>query len=304
LLIGLATPDDAAVYRISDDVALVQTVDFFTPIVDDAYSWGWIAAANALSDVYAMGARPLTALNLVAWPRSLGFDLLGRVVEGGSAACAAAGVAVVGGHSVDDPEPKFGLAVTGTVHPDEVVRSTGAPPGSDLVLTKPLGTGIVSSALKEGKASPAAVDEMTSVMSRLNAGASAAMVEIGVAAATDVTGFGLIGHLLEMLGDRLSATLALDAIPVLADAPGLAAQGILPGGSKRNFETMHVQVDAASVDDARRVVLFDAQTSGGLLIAVDPGKTSRLLEALEKNDAPGASRIGTIEAGDGRIKVV
>jgi selenide, water dikinase len=282
----------------------VQTVDFFTPVVDDAYAWGWIAAANALSDVYAMGARPLTALNLVAWPRSLGFDLLGRVVQGGAAACAQAGAAVVGGHSVDDPEPKFGLAVTGTVHPDRVVRSVGAPPGSDLVLTKPLGTGIVSSALKEGKARPVAVEEATAVMSRLNAGASAAMLEIGVEAATDVTGFGLVGHLLEMLGGVTSATLALDAIPVLTDAVELADRGVLPGGSKRNYETMRAHVDAVGIEDARRAVLFDAQTSGGLLIAVDPRKTARLLEALGEKDAGDARRIGSITEGAGRIEVV
>src|SRR5918912_2426431 len=248
-----------------------------------------------------MGARPLTALNLVAWPRALGFELLGRVVEGSSAVCAEAGVAVVGGHSVDDPEPKFGLAVTGTVHPDHVVRTSGAAPGSDLVLTKPLGTGIVASAIKEQKASARAMEEVTAVMTRLNAGASAAMVAIGVEAATDVTGFGLAGHLLEMLGGSSSARLDFDALPILEDAVALARRGIFPGGSKRNRDTMAEHVRAEELDDAERALLFDAQTSGGLLIAVDPDKTSRLLQAVSDESVPDARRIGSIIEGDGGI---
>lgn len=303
LLVGLDTPDDAAVYRVSDDVALVQTVDFFTPVVDDAYSWGWIAAANALSDVYAMGGRPLTALNLVAWPRSLGFELLGRVLEGGSAACAEAGVAIVGGHSVDDPEPKYGLAVTGTVHPDAVVRTRGAAPGSDLVLTKPLGTGIVSTAIKEGAAGAAAVGSAVSVMSSLNAPASAAMLEVGVVAATDVTGFGLVGHLLEMLDGRVSARLEFESIPLLEDAVALAEQGFVPGGTTRNRESMGALVDASELTAAQETLLFDAQTSGGLLIAIDREKTSRLLDALAVRGVGAARRIGSVVEGDGRIEV-
>jgi selenide,water dikinase len=289
---------------VSDDLALVQTADFFTPVVDDAYAWGWIAAANALSDVYAMGATPLTALNLVAWPRSLGFELLGRVLEGGSAACAEAGAAVVGGHSVDDPEPKFGLAVTGTVDPDRIVRNTGAPPGSDLVLTKPLGTGIVSTAIKEQRAAPAAIEEAVAVMSALNAGACAAMLDVEVEAATDVTGFGLVGHLLEMLGGAHSARIELGAVPLLADAVSLATDGLVPGGTKRNHESMRALVEFDARDDAREILLFDAQTSGGLLIAVDPGKTSRLLDALAEHGVDGARAIGTIVEGEGRIEVV
>jgi selenide,water dikinase len=302
LLVGLDDPDDAAVYRLSDEIALVQTVDFFTPIVDDAYSWGWIAAANALSDVYAMGARPVTALNLVAWPRSLGFELLGRVLAGGSAACAEAGVALVGGHSVDDPEPKYGLAVTGTVHPDRIVRNTGALEGSDLVLTKPLGTGIVSTAIKQEKASGAAIEEAVNVMSRLNADASAVMVEVGPEAATDVTGFGLVGHLLEMLGGAASARLDFETIPVLTDALELAEAGFVPGGTKRNHESMREAVEAGGLSAAQEILVFDAQTSGGLLIAVDPRKTSRLLDALAGKDVD-ARRIGSIVEGDGRIEI-
>ena len=302
LLVGLDTPDDAGVYRISKRVAMVQTVDFFTPIVDDPFAWGRIAAANALSDVYAMGARPVTALNLVGWPRALGFELLGRVIDGASEACAEAGVAVIGGHSIDDPEPKFGLAVTGLIDPDKLVRNTGAAPGSELVLTKPLGMGIISSGIKERKTSPATADEAIRVMSTLNRAPAEAMVEVGVQAATDVTGFGLIGHLQEMLRSELSVELDFDAIPVLEEAFDLAEQGVLPGGSKRNYEASQDVVDAGDLNEPSRLVLFDAQTSGGLLIAVEPDKTKRLLGAIAKRGAEGHV-IGRMKAGKGRIKV-
>ncbi|HWL66123.1 MAG TPA: selenide, water dikinase SelD, partial [Actinomycetota bacterium] len=215
LLVGLDAPDDAAVYRIAPDNALVQTVDFFTPVVDDAFAWGRIAAANAMSDVWAMGGRPALALNLVGWPRSLGFELLGRVLDGAAEACSEAGVAIVGGHSVDDPEPKFGLAVTGFVHPDRVVRKRGGVPGDDLILTKPLGMGIVSSGIKDGKTSDETGQEAMRIMGTLNKGAAEVMVEVGVHAATDVTGFGLIGHLLEMLDGHVAAELEVNAIPFL-----------------------------------------------------------------------------------------
>jgi selenide, water dikinase len=303
LLVGLDTPDDAAVYRVSDDVALVQTVDFFSPIVDDPFAWGRIAAANALSDVYAMGGKPLTALNLVAWPRSLGFELLGQVIEGGRAACAEAGVAIVGGHSIDDPEPKYGLAVTGTVHPDEVVRSTTASSGDSLILTKPLGTGIISSAIKERKASAEAIATVVAQMSELNATAARVMLEAGVHAATDVTGFGLVGHLLEMLDGRLSAQLDLASIPVLPEAVELAATGVLPGGSKRNYETTRHLVDAPSLSEAQRLVLFDAQTSGGLLIAVPSESAGPLVASLREQGVTSAAIIGRLDNGDGRIEV-
>ena len=304
LLVGLDTPDDAAVYKLTDELALVQTVDFFTPIVDDPYSWGRIAAANALSDVYAMGGTPLTALNLVAWPRALGFELLGRVIEGGRAACEDAGVAIVGGHSIDDPEPKYGLAVTGTVHPERVVRSIGARAGDSVVLTKPLGTGIISSAIKERKASPSAIEAVVAQMSRLNAGAARAMLAVGVDAATDVTGFGLVGHLLEMLGGRLSARLSFASVPILDETIALAGDGILPGGSKRNYDSNRELVEARDSSEAERLVLFDAQTSGGLLMAVRPERVDPLLSRLAAEGVEGAAAIGSIEEGDGRIEVV
>jgi selenide,water dikinase len=303
VLLGLDTPDDAAVYRVTDELALVQTVDFFTPIVDDPYDWGRIAAANALSDVYAMGGRPITALNLVAWPRSLGFDLLGRVLEGGNDACSEAAATIVGGHSIDDPEPKYGMAVTGLVHPDELVRTSGASPGAELVLTKPLGMGIITSGIKEGRTSEATAAEAVRVMGTLNRGASAAMVETGVEAATDVTGFGLVGHLLEMLGDSLMAELDFDAIPILLEAVELAGAGVLPGGSKRNLDAMGERVATGSLDAARRAVLFDAQTSGGLLIAVDPARNDALHEALAAHGVTGAATIGRLAAGEGTIAV-
>jgi selenide,water dikinase len=303
VLVGLDTPDDAAVYRVAPGLALVQTVDFFTPIVDDAFAWGRIAAANALSDVYAMGGRPLTAMNLVAWPRALGFELLGRVIEGGGDACAEAGVTVVGGHSVDDPEPKFGLAVTGTVAPDAVVRTTGADPGCDLVLTKPLGTGIISTGIKEGKAGERAAAEATRIMSQLNRGACDAMTKVGVAAATDVTGFGLVGHLLEMLGPRLSAELSFEAIPFMEQALELARLGVVPGGTVRNRDAMSAFVESPHLDEDERTLLFDAQTSGGLLLAVASDKTESLTASLTANGTECAALIGRLVPGNGTITV-
>jgi selenide, water dikinase len=304
LLVGLDAPDDAGVYLIAPDIALVQTVDFFTPIVDDPYAWGWIAAANAMSDVYAMGGRPATALNLVAWPRDLDFDLLGRVLDGGRDACEKAEVVIVGGHSVDDPEPKFGLAVTGTVRPERIVRNTGARAGADLILTKPLGMGIISTGIKEGLVDPGLIERATRIMMELNAGACEAMLETGVQACTDVTGFGLIGHLLTMLDDGTSAQLDYDAIPVLEEAIDLAGRGLVPGGSRRNYEATRDVTDTGDLDEARRAVVFDAQTSGGLLIAVDPSQTDTLVAALRARAVEDARRIGTLTPAASTIKVV
>lgn len=302
-MVGLDAPDDAAVLRLAPEMAVVQTVDLFTPVVDDPRTWGRIAAANSLSDIYAMGARPVLALNLVAWPRSLGLSIVGEVLEGSGDACVEAGVTVAGGHSLDNPQPVFGLAVTGVVHPDAIVRKTGAPAGSELVLTKPLGTGIISSAIKAGEAPLGAAGAAIEVMSRLNLGAAEAMVATGVHAATDVTGFGLVGHLLQMLDKEVSAELDFDAIPVLEAAIELAAGGILPGGSHRNIDALSALTDTDSLDPARRAVLFDAQTSGGLLMAVDPASTTRLLEELDRRGVRGAARIGRLVDGDGRIRV-
>jgi len=303
VLVGLETPDDAGVYLVAPDVAIVQTVDFFTPIVDDPFTWGRIAAVNAMSDVYAMGARPVTALNLVGWPRSLDFEILGAVVEGGAAACNEAGVTVIGGHSVDDPEPKFGLAVTGVVHPEVVLRTRGASSGADLVLTKALGTGIISSAIKEGRAPQESIEAAIDSMVELNRAACDSMLEVGVEAATDVTGFGLFGHLHEMLGSRLDAEVEFASIPILSGAVNLAERGILPGGSKRNRDAVAPSVDGGGLDEASLAVLYDAQTSGGLLIAVDTSKTAALLDALSDREVTTARRIGSLRDGSGRIRV-
>jgi selenide,water dikinase len=303
VLVGLDAPDDAAVYEIAPGRAIVQTVDFFTPIVDDPYDWGRIAAANALSDVYAMGARPVIALNLVGWPRALGTELLGRVLDGGSDACAEAGVAIVGGHSVDDPEPKYGLAVTGIVDPGRVVRTTGAQPGCELVLTKPLGMGIISSGIKEERTSAPTIERAVKVMSTLNRVASETMLEFGPAAATDVTGFGFVGHLTQMLGEDLSAEIDFDAIPLLDEAIELAAQGVLPAGSKRNIDALGDRVDTSQLDEARGAVIFDAQTSGGLLIAIDPQTTEALVAALRERGVEDAAKVGRLVPGDGSVRV-
>jgi selenide,water dikinase len=304
LLVGLDSPDDAAVYKISDDVALVQTVDFFTPIVDDPYTWGRIAAANALSDVYAMGGIPRTALNLVAWPRSLDFALLGEVLKGGEAVCTEAGVSIVGGHSVDDPEPKYGLAVTGTIHPDATVRKVGAAPGSALVLTKPIGTGIISSAIKGGTAPARAERAAIESMTTLNRAAAEAMTRYGATAGTDVTGFGLMGHLLQMLEGRIDAEIDAASVPLLPDVLDLVRAGVLPGGSKRNRDSQERFVEAGTLDDALVAVMFDAQTSGGLLIAVDEGSSEALVRDLQEAGHERAARIGTLTDGTGRITLV
>jgi len=267
----------------------VQTVDFFTPIVDDARDWGRIAAANALSDVYAMGGRPLTALSVVGWPRdSLSMELLGDVLEGGAEKLAEAGCTLLGGHSIDDREPKYGLAVTGLVHPDHIVSNVGGRPGDRLVLTKPLGTGIVATAIKRERASAAMITGAVEVMVALNLGAATAMQRIGVAAATDVTGFGLLGHLGELArGSGLSADIEFDRLPLLDGIESLIAEGVVPGGTLRNLEAVSRFTDFGSRTEIERVICADAQTSGGLLIAVDAPLTGALIQALEDEGVTG-----------------
>ena len=295
---GTATSDDAGVYRIAPDRALVQTVDFFTPIVDDAYDWGRITAANALSDVYAMGARPLTALQLLGWPREeLPFSLLSEVVRGGSDVMVEAGCVIIGGHSIDDREPKYGFAVTGTVHPDHIVTNAGAKPGDRLVITKPLGTGIAATAIKAGKCPEPVRAEVTESMVALNAAAAAAMVEIGVNAATDVTGFGLGGHLREMLvGSGLSAEIDSDTLPVFDGVRELLDAGHYPGGSARNLAAIDPHVRGDIDHDVRRLIA-DAQTSGGLLISVSEEAADDLVAAISGRGV-GAWVIGTMIGDD------
>lgn len=291
LLVGTNTADDAGVYRLSDDLALVQTVDFFTPVVDDPYWFGAIAAANALSDVYAMGGTPLTALNIAAFPVGvLPLDVLAEILRGGAEKVLEAGVTLVGGHTVDDPEPKYGLAVTGTIHPDRIITNAGARVGDVLVLTKPLGSGIATTAIKQGRAPAPLQEAVIATMARLNRAAAAAMVEVGVHAATDVTGFGLLGHLAEMAaGSGLAAGVSAGSVPLLAGVLDLAGEGVVPGGTYRNLDSLdgRLTVDAG-VSERQRLVLGDAQTSGGLLIAVSPDRLEALLAALNRRGESGA----------------
>lgn len=275
---------------------MVQTVDYFTPVVDDPGDWGRIAAANALSDIYAMGGTPSTALQLIGWPRdTLPFDLLGEVILGGVAKLEEAGCLLIGGHSIDDPEPKYGFAVTGFVDPDRMTTNAGARPGDRLVLTKPIGTGIISTALKNGKAAPEVVAEAIEVMAELNAGAARAMAAIGVHAATDVTGFGLVGHLGEMLAaSGTAAILEHGAVPIIDGVRELAEAGVVPGGTGRNLVAAERFTDFGDVDAADQLILADAQTSGGLLIAVAAPKTLELIEALTAEGTRAAAIVGEI----------
>ncbi len=270
LLVGIAGSDDAAIYRISDDLALVQTVDFFTPIVDDPRDWGRITAANALSDVYAMGGTPLTALQLLSWPRDvLPWSTAADVIDGAVEVLTEASCTLVGGHSIDDSDPKFGFAITGTVHPDRMITNSGAVPGDHLVLTKALGTGVIATAIKDGVAPASSGNAAVASMQRLNAAASKAAVAAGIVAGTDVTGFGLLGHLGELLeASGVSAVLDLAAIPILEGAVEIAEAGHVPGGTKRNYRAVRPVVDFGDTPSAVQTVLVDAQTSGGLLLAV------------------------------------
>lgn len=298
---GTSTSDDAGVFRIAPDQALVQTVDFFTPIVDDAYDWGRITAANALSDVYAMGARPLTALQLLGWPRDeLPFELLSEVVRGGADVMVQAGCVITGGHSIDDREPKYGFAVTGTVHPDRIVTNAGAKPGDRLVITKPLGTGIAATAIKAGRCPEPVRAAVTRSMIALNAVAAAAMTDIGVNAATDVTGFGLGGHLREMLiGSGLSAEIHGAALPVFDGVRDLLNAGHYPGGSARNLASIDPHVRGEVDHDMRRLIA-DAQTSGGLLISVAEAATDDLVDAISAGGSE-AWVIGTMTGDEAGI---
>jgi len=302
LLVGYDSADDAAVYRVRDDLALVVTTDFFTPIVDDPYDWGRIAATNALSDVYAMGGTPLLALNLVAWPREgLPFELLARVLDGGHDVVAAAGALVGGGHSIDDAEPKFGLAVVGTVHPGRVLTNRGARAGDALVLTKPIGLGVVTTALKRGVDAPGALAEAVRVMTTLNDTARDAALAAGdaVHAVTDVTGFGLLGHLREVLvASGLAATVELERVPVLDGVRALLAEGVVPGGTVRNHAFVGPSVDWQGVSADDQLLAADAQTSGGLLVAVAPDAADALVADLAARGTLAAARIGTVGPGE------
>ncbi|HZG57743.1 selenide, water dikinase SelD [Paenibacillus sp.] len=283
LLVGTETNDDAGVYKLTDDLALVQTVDFFTPIVDDPYAFGQVAAANALSDVYAMGGTPKTVLNLVAFPiAKLDPSVLADILRGAGDKVREAGATLVGGHSIDDNEPKFGLAVTGVIHPDRVLANAGAKPGDRLLLTKPIGVGILTTAIKRDKLSPEEIERVTAVMATLNRRAAEVMADYPVHGCTDVTGFGLLGHALEMAkGSGVGIVIDAAKVPVLPRAKELAAEGVIPGGTKNNYRHVEPSIDfAPSLDELDRFILCDAVTSGGLLIAVDGERAEALHAAL------------------------
>lgn len=278
----------------------------FTPIVDDPYWFGVIAAANALSDVYAMGGTPRLALNFAGFPRGkLSLDVLGEILRGGGDKCTEAGVTVIGGHTIDDPEPKYGLAVTGFVHPDRIVTNATSRPGDHLILTKPLGMGVITTGIKQGRTSQATVDEATRVMSVLNRGAAEAMTSVGVSAATDITGFGLLGHLHEMTrAAGVRARIRLRDVPILEEAWSLARQGAIPGGTQRNRASLENVVSWEGIEEEARVLLCDAQTSGGLLMAVPEARVDRMVDALRERGTPVAAVAGEITGpGDGEITV-
>jgi len=307
LLVGIATGDDAAVYKLDDRTALVFTTDFFTPIVDDAYDWGRVAAANALSDVYAMGGRPILCLNLVGWPvEQLPLAMLARVLEGGQAVAREAGALVAGGHTIDDREPHYGMAVVGLADPNRIVTNAGAREGDVLVLTKPLGVGATTTAIKRDLATPEAIERVVALMTHLNRGASEAMLAVGVVAATDVTGFGLLGHLHKMLlASGTSAEVRSDHVPLLDGARELVRAGAVAGGTRRNMVFVEPFVDVAEgVAEDDYILLADAQTSGGLLISTPPDRLAALRRELAARGETGAE-VGVVAAGKaGSIRVV
>jgi selenide,water dikinase len=306
-LVGFSTSDDAAVYRLSKNLAIVETVDFFPPVVDDPHTFGEIAAANALSDIWAMGGKPLFALNLVAFPNGLPLEMLSEILAGGQRKAEEAGIPILGGHSIQDPEPKYGMAVTGTVHPKRILTNSGARPGDVLILTKPIGSGIATTAIKRGNASEELSRRVIALMTQLNkaAGEVFASPRHAVHALTDVTGYGLLGHLWEMMkGAGTRAMLNLAAIPVLTDVPALAAEGVVPGGTKANLEWVapHVRFPA-EFPEPIKLVLADAQTNGGLLAAVPARRAQSVVKALDRAGVS-AAVIGQVKGGRPGIDVI
>jgi selenide,water dikinase len=304
LLVGAATGDDAAVYRLDDGRALVVTADFITPVVDDARMWGRVAAANAVSDVYAMGGRPLLALNLVGWnSEELSIDLLAEVLLGAQDVASEGGFVIAGGHTVDDPEPKFGLAVVGEADPDRLLTNTGFRPGDVLVLTKPLGIGVITTAIKAGTAPDDVVRGALDCMTRLNAEAARVALDAGATGATDVTGFGLLGHLgRAVMESGVDAEIDVGAVPLLEGARALAETGSIPGGSRRNLAWVDERLDRGNHDELDVLLLADAQTSGGLVFGASPAAAHEALDRLEETGHT-ASVIGRVAEGNGRLRL-
>jgi len=304
VLVGLETGDDAGVWDLGGGRALVSTVDFITPVVNDARTWGRIAAANSLSDVYAMGGKPLFGLNLVAWNNDdLPTELLSEVLQGGSDIAEQAGMAIIGGHSISDPEPKYGMAVTGEVNTEHLLTNAGLQDGQDLILTKPLGIGVITTAIKAGKVDEDGLQAAVNSMEQLNDVASQVAVAAGVTGATDVTGFGLLGHLGKMVkASGVNAVLHVDQIPFLPAARQYAEDGIVPGGTRRNLAWIEDQVDAGSFGEIELLLLADAQTSGGLVFGVDKDKSADVCAELEELGVV-AALIGETGAGDGKISL-
>ncbi|BBO77079.1 selenide, water dikinase [Desulfosarcina widdelii] len=308
VLVGLSKADDAGVYRISDELALIQTVDFFTPIVDDPYWFGQIAAANALSDVYAMGGEPKTAMNLVGFPlKKMDLSILRQVIQGGIDKVREAGAVLLGGHSVEDDELKYGLSVTGFVHPDRILAKHGLKAGDRLVLTKPLGTGIVNTAIKGNLASDEVTRRIAALMATLNRTAADVMQRYPVHACTDITGFGLIGHLAEMLeGAGCGLKIVVEKLPVIDEALEFSAMGMVPGGAHKNRSFREHMVDLdEGIDPSMRDILYDPQTSGGLCIAVAADSARDLVDHLQSEGVEYASIFGeVVESPVGRIQVM
>jgi len=306
VLVGAATSDDAAVYRLSDDSALVATLDFITPVVEDPEAFGAVAATNAISDVYAMGARPILALNVVNFPRgALPLEYLEAILRGGAAKATEAGIPILGGHSVDDPELKYGMVVLGMVHPDRIVRNAGARPGDLLVLTKPLGIGIITTAIKAQVADEAIVERALRVMTTLNRAASEAMLAVEAHGATDVTGFGLLGHLAEIVrASGVGARIWARRVPFIDGTRDLAERGLIPGGSRRNLEAVSSLLRfAPTLSEVDQLLLADAQTSGGLLIGVARERAEELVGLLQAGGALAAAVVGEITAEPATIEV-
>ncbi len=302
---GIDHLDDAGVYRLTEDIALVQTTDFFPPIVDDPFSFGQIAAANALSDIYAMGGKPLTVMNLVAFPiKKMDGNILKEILKGGYSKIQESGAIIVGGHSIDDTDIKYGLSVTGTIHPDKILTNANARPGDRLVLTKPLGTGIIGTALKGEMASQEAVKKITQSMTTLNRVACEVMVEVGANACTDITGFGLLGHALEMaMASDVAIAIQSQSVPIFPEAEEYASMGMVPGGTRRNRDFAACKVEILGhVPDIKMDILYDAQTSGGLLISVEGERVQMLLGQLHRRGVKWATIIGEVLEGPrGRI---